>query len=426
MLAALLALLFLPLWQTFIPEESHRLIRIPAEFCGRILDPLVRPLAGALKMVTPSYLGPYLDAVRYHPLVVIPLIILAWFFYNRGNGLRQEIHDRARDVWKPSAGPSQTRFRIVRYIRSWGRKLKNKLTQFLGYVAVAGGGVLVIAAITIGASRLAFSVMMGSGHICGKSNSKVQWLGSDPSITAGERFKTSDQCWASKIGVEKGIAYRLRIEIDDRWFDGEIMTDVGGFENDGLLRKFLRWPLLRWPWAGWFQPIARIGATGDTEWPIAANDGSGPIPAEPGRCTQMPISYLRTDEFCRAHNKPVPCDDARRDIEREMSQSWLDFAIGGSKPLPEPEMENASHAWGETQGTRFGAKCSSSYPRMTLVSDFVAQKTGELFLFVNDAMPVFFKPAADAHYMNNRGSATITLSRVQLADSKVVTSQRQP
>lgn len=422
MLAALLALLFLPLWQTFIPEVSNRLTRIPAQV-------LFGPLAGALKMVMPSYIGPYLDAVRYHPLVVIPLIILAWVFYKWGNGLRQQIRDRARDVWKPSPGPPQTRFRIVRYMRDL-RSWLNKQTKYLGSLAVAVGLVVVLVAITIGVSRLAFNFRMGIGWVCQETDPLQQWLGSDGLITAAERFETSNPCWASKVGVEKGIAYRLLIDIDrdDPWFDGPIMTDVGGFENDGLPWKILRWPLLRWPSAGWFQPIARIGADGDVEWPITANDGSGPIPADPGGCTQMPKSYLLTDEFCRAHDEPIPCDNARKEMEREMGQSWLDFAIGGSKPLPPQVVANASDAWRQTQGARRNsrAKCSSSYPRMTLVSDFVAQKTGELFLFVNDAMPGFFKPAADTHYMNNRGSATITLSRAPLADSKVFTSQRQP
>jgi hypothetical protein len=42
------------------------------------------------------------------------------------------------------------------------------------------------------------------------------------------------------------------------------------------------------------------------------------------------------------------------------------------------------------------------------VSDFVAQKTGELFLFVNDDMPVLVG-STDQFYRNNRGAATVTL-----------------
>jgi hypothetical protein len=55
----------------------------------------------------------------------------------------------------------------------------------------------------------------------------------------------------------------------------------------------------------------------------------------------------------------------------------------------------------------------ASYPRKTLVSDFVAQKTGELFLFVNDALPLAYFPD-DTHYRNNSGSARITLTRAPL------------
>jgi len=94
------------------------------------------------------------------------------------------------------------------------------------------------------------------------------------------------------------------------------------------------------------------------------------------------------------------------------------------------QMASASEAWREIRGERRisafqKVECWSSYPRMTLVSDFVAQKTGELFLFVNDAMPLMFM-RTDKHYSNNRGSAKITLSRVQLSDSEPIVSHRDP
>jgi hypothetical protein len=49
------------------------------------------------------------------------------------------------------------------------------------------------------------------------------------------------------------------------------------------------------------------------------------------------------------------------------------------------------------------------------VSDFVAQKTGELFLFVNDDMPVLGLGSTDQFYRNNRGAAIVTLQRVPLS-----------
>jgi hypothetical protein len=135
---------------------------------------------------------------------------------------------------------------------------------------------------------LAFNLQMGSGTVCTQTDPKdVRWLGSDEAISvsgkSSEAFATRNPCWVSKIGVEKGVAHRPRIDInpDDLWFDRAITTDVGGFENDGLPRKVLKWSLLRWPSAGWFQLIARIGATDDAEWPIVANDGSGRSPRTP-------------------------------------------------------------------------------------------------------------------------------------------------
>jgi hypothetical protein len=99
--------------------------------------------------------------------------------------------------------------------------------------------------------------------------------------------------------------------------------------------------------------------------------------------------------------------------------------FGPSLPLPEDELPGARKAWQKSDGVwhqfnlRSGTDCQSSYPRKTLVSDFVAQKTGELFLFVNDAMPWLFG-VNNMHYQNNRGSAKITLLRAPLLSTAIV------
>jgi uncharacterized protein (DUF2235 family) len=447
MLATLLLLLFIPLWESLIDPLSVAagVSDLFVKDGGSAAINLFGSFVGALKSVMPSYFAPYLESLHYHPFVIIVLIFLSTGFYIKGNALRDDIRERARNIWKPSIGVPQSiemealvepRFRIIRLMRNF-KKQKVRPGQIAGKLAVVVGFIFVLGVGVIGLSRLVFNLQMGGGRICTPTEpNDIRWFGSKESISvsemSSEAFRTKYPCWASKIGVEKGVAYRLRIDINpsDLWFDRDVMTDVGGFENDGLLRKVFKWPLLRWPSAGWFQPIARIGARGDTEWPIVANDGSGPIPQDAGQCKLMPRSYLDTPEFCDAH-KPLPCADARKKLENEM---------GASEQLPESEMASASKAWLQTEGKWHinafkRANCQSSYPRMTLVSDFVAKKTGPLFLFVNDAMPLIFMPTdkhyfvfmpTDKYYSNNRGSAKITLSRLQPSDSESIVSHREP
>jgi hypothetical protein len=376
---------------------------------------------------------------------VIPLILSVFLFYSFGNNLRDKIRDEARDIWKPSnddppqridvTTSSESQFRALRSYRKLMNSLlrhyrrlmdwlqpKFDLAKFFGRIAVILGFALVLIVGNVALSRILFNLQLGSGGICMPSE-KLRWLGAnktsdtDGSELSDETFATNSLCWASRMAVEKGIAYRLRIDIDpeDPWFDGAIMTDVGGFENDGLLLKIVKSPLRRWTSAGWFQPIARIGAKGDIEWPLASNDGSGPILADREPCTRMAKSYLETEEFCSAHQQSLPCPEQRNKTTAEMGASL----IWPSQPLPNSERESAKTAWNNVDYKKAWPSprdlkpqdCYSSYPRKTLVADFVAQKTGELFLFANDAIPLWWL-SNDTHYRNNSGSAKVTLMRV--------------
>jgi hypothetical protein len=103
--------------------------------------------------------------------------------------------------------------------------------------------------------------------------------------------------------------------------------------------------------------------------------------------------------------------------------------LGPSQPLSElskDDLSSAREAWKKTEGEWHlnGGRidCQSSYPRKALVSDFVAQRTGELFLFVNDAMPLL-SYANDTHYQNNSGSAKVTLKRAPLSSTTIARVQ---
>ena len=125
----------------------------------------------------------------------------------------------------------------------------------------------------------------------------------------------------------------------------------------------------------------------------------------------MPRSYVDTEEFCKLHNEPFPCADARKKAEKGR---W----VIRNRCRIRKWLAPVKHGYKLTESGAFppSKKPSASHPihTRTLVSDFVAKKTGELFLFVNDAMPLIFM-RTDKHYSNNRGYAKIILSRVQLS-----------
>lgn len=348
-LGALFLLLSLPLWEGLIDSRfSHlKFERAFDESAGMVFGGLV----GLLKPVTPSYLSPYLGALHSHSSIVLMLIAYAVIGFILSNRSRDRIRDLSREIWKPSDGATRPAIRnaartsIFPLVR-WLRKLQASFhssglnpADFFGMATVVAGFVFVGGVAIAGYSRLVFNVRLGGGHVCASSQTQdLKWLGSDGSLSADKTFQTNQPCWASGAVVEKGASYRLRIDILEPWFDADIMTDVGGFESDGALRKILKTPFLRWPTEGWFTPIARIGGTGDVEWPLAANDGSGPIPADSAGCKRMPKSYFETREFCELHHqefRSALCDDERRHTEKEMSSSFF-FA---SSPLSGPELE---------------------------------------------------------------------------------------
>ncbi|MFZ0151418.1 MAG: hypothetical protein WAM72_24350 [Xanthobacteraceae bacterium] len=57
-----------------------------------------------------------------------------------------------------------------------------------------------------------------------------------------------------------------------------LMTDIAGFK-DASLRHLPAQFILRWWTADWFQPIAKVGRTGNDEWPLISADGDTAPPS---------------------------------------------------------------------------------------------------------------------------------------------------
>lgn len=178
---------------------------------------------------------------------------------------------------------------------------------------------------------------------------------------AASAFATHDACWASGLVLEKGARYRVRLDVGEEWFDGGHRADLGGFDSDTVVHV-LGWGLKQ-SWRGkWFQPIARIGVPGNDEYllepvaPFSQRDGYK------GR-SQTPDPCLPLDDHTAkraAVNEPTPAD------------------------------------------------------RRSMIAEITARTTGELFLYVNDAMLLVGDRGCFTR--NNRGTTTVSVERVPPAN----------
>lgn len=173
-------------------------------------------------------------------------------------------------------------------------------------------------------------------------------------------FDTRVACWASGLVLEKGARYRIRLDIGDEWFDGGHRADLGGFDSDTLVHV-AGWGLKQW-WRGkWFQPIARIGVLGNDEYLLE--------PVAP---------FSQRDGYAGRWHAPHPC-----------------------LPLDDNTAKSAA------------ASAPTPPDRRSMIAEITARTTGELFLYVNDAMPLVGDRKCFTD--NNRGTAKVSVERVSPA-----------
>ena len=185
----------------------------------------------------------------------------------------------------------------------------------------------------------------------------------------------SSPCARTGLWLVAGRQYRIRIEPgvaktasgtfekkpEYAWFDKDTPADVGGFGVDSL-RHFAGMTLKHWWRENYFQPIARVGNIGNYEYPLH--------PAAP-----LPKVDFST---CKA--------DAPADIASPAPVSARLEELGCEKRKEIQRNE-------------------------VLIADITPDSTGELYVYVNDA--VLFWDSRDHHkfYKNNSGKAQVTVTR---------------
>jgi len=138
----------------------------------------------------------------------------------------------------------------------------------------------------------------------------------------------------------------------------------------------------------------RIGAKGNTELPLEAINVMPADelprqlnPIDPEDTKTRPVRLEQTDEF--------------KDPMSELRRNWQPF--GNFEPIPAAALPAAGNVW-RKQGLA-----------ERMVADFVAAESGELFLYVNDAVQLFpFFGPFERYYRNNSGTAQVQLQRMPL------------
>ena len=370
-------------WMANADQGGAALVGIVIQYVGTLL---------------PGYAKPYADALIARPTTCTLVVLLAALLYLKNSRLRDRIADLARVAWlspiRKARAHDFSAERLQRPTLTY-RIRTSRLAAFLenavaGYLVPTIGIVLIYGLIAVGAVRSTVIYRDGSGAICRDS---PQLVSIAPGETVSRSDFTTDQlCWGSGVLLAKGHHYRLWIDMKDPYFDQTILSGIDGFKN-APFPLLAGWPLRR-SWAGdWFQPIARIGTTGDTAWLLAADSGDVALPAgENAKGEQIPARYYDAPEFAawltelKSTGRPPPADPRRLTIAQK---------------LPASDLQVANMIW------------EKYLTRRTMVSSFVASESGELFLYVNDAIAaVPFGPTVTAFYDNNSGSATIVVEEI--------------
>jgi uncharacterized protein (DUF2235 family) len=329
------------------------------------------------------YLSPWTNAIVERPFACITVFLIASGLFGWNCFLRDSIADRARQAWFPSdrekaaaRARQSTAPRKANVFLQFARKARQSATTarvayffsrraFPGF-ALAAFFFLLLTVV----SRTVVSYESGRGALCRSSKAALTLPEVGRAVTASSPFTANSVCWASGIVLEKGRPYTLWLEEIEPFFDRGTIADIRGFTSTTLYHRAAFW-MRHWWSAEWFQPIARIGATGHIEWPLRPMDGT----------------VLR-DVGTDAAGKPMPAE-----VELPATRSMC-------KPIADDDLPRARQHHRRQHLDR------------KLVAQFDAPADGELFLYLNDAiagLPVV--GTTDCFYRNNSGSARVTIER---------------
>jgi uncharacterized protein (DUF2235 family) len=230
---------------------------------------LSKPLAW-VKPMLPAFTDRWIDAFRSNPGwfaagVAVLALMLLW-----SASLKTDIRDEMRQIWdgilaKPTGNvqPPTQPSSFIRWLRTsrWYQSFFKGLTHYVlpGLFALA---IYCFAFVIL--SRFEVGAMDAIGTVC-KASENARIVTSSALFS----FETSNPCAASGYLLQKGVRYRLWIQIDEHapWSDAGIATDLAGFSSSKMTwPMYFGLPFRRWITEPWFKPVARIDPHGNDEY----------------------------------------------------------------------------------------------------------------------------------------------------------------
>ena len=329
--------------------------------CSGGLCFLAAPIA-ALGQVLPDFVAPWTNAMASQPHLLLPLAGAVAAGLWLGGWLDQRLRDGMRRLWYsiPALQPASVRRmpqpaqpgpagRLIEWLRTQlaYREAFHLLTHWLLPAGFLASLVYIAVALT---AQLGFAAKSSWGDVCPDDGKRAAG-----GLGHAVAWDTRRLCVDTGVPATAGTTYRvhLRVPADSRWWDKQLPAGPGGLEcklpGATALLMAAGIPLRRHLAQPWFQPMARIGNTGNDSYALTAD----PPTAWPhDRC---PIAGL---------------------------------------PAPAPAPGNA------------GAGCPEQPPPIdagdtVLQARVLARSTGALFVYVNDGIPL--PGVGKALYDNNRG-----------------------
>jgi uncharacterized protein (DUF2235 family) len=395
------------------------------------------------KGLIPSYASPWVDAVSASPQLAVNIVLLFIISLIVSGFLRRRIVDRARAAWNVQPKVDDTDIKRLRLagrrhalaaaavvlaivavfsFGNWksfavavigavlsagvvvlGRKdpkkepkevdpanppfplwtarwLRNSKRAVAAYRWMAGTAlpalfILVVAWLALSGLNLGlYNLRSTNGDFCdadtpgqNKTEEERKQLARDETLGSAI-VDIKFPCAPTHLWLVAGRQYRIQIEPGkgaDAWFDRGTPADVTGFAaNSGA--HYAAILLKRWWRENYFRPIARIGNYGNYEYPL------------------HPVAPLPKVDFS-------PCG----------KRGKIEVSGAAEDSAPEADRLNFIRCEGEKKIKR----------NEVLISDITPDSTGELYIYVNDA--VLFWDSKDHHrfYLNNNGKATVTVTR---------------
>lgn len=387
-LALVLVLLLLPVTIPWLYDQLSSVAQSDGR-AEQVDHGLSTKLGSVPRMLVLDYAAAWVQTVLDYPRTTAFVALVFWMVWRRDQVLRDAAHDCARAAWfsapamaAPAAG-SRSLLLARRLRESWAVWRVSELVPQVvlpGLLFLAAlGGLLVAGSRTM---VTYFAASPGAPFCLPAGAGPAPAPLADGAKTTRDGFDAASLCWRSGVEVEKGASYTIWIDATKPFFDSTVISGVGGFRVDSLWSVHtLGLPIRRWWNAEWFQPIAGIAGKGGSEWPLLSLDR-----------TEVPA--VDRDR----HGAPRPADAAA--------------AVPGLTPRFDDKGRMDEDSAGKA------AKALDQRLDQRLVARFTAQATGELYLYLNDAI-YWLPPSGRAgvrtwFYENNRGQASVTIRKERL------------